>query len=448
MSQKHGGSKKASPSFNNSKREHVTVQIEGGHEERPAPENSEQITDNGKRETKKSSKTVGGIVGRWKNLLSKPSKNSEVISKTKTKDKSVRDKVSERTEDALNTMDIKEDSLPTSKLKPKKKVKSLKDGRQKAITDEKEYKITTKANEHSTTMSQDDDEIQILSEAENTSDDDSQQTSIRSFKDELEKARREPMKNNRSSKESKNVKSKSEVKADLLKEKFKAMKSKVREKVKKSPEHLVHFEKTKALTAEEEKAHEKTIKAQKLSSRWQANTPTKLDSINRDLLLGITIHSSDMLPLDPNIIHPVVKVTVMKQDGSMFRKSDELKNESTEHTKSDAERKSERKRRRKREVKSSEDSAQTNPLSPIMTQPFRMTMRNPTFCPTWNELLLYDEPFRKFIQQESNAIVFFEIMDFLPMTQGAEAPTSGFHGRLILTGSLLVFVCIIWIFVQ
>lgn len=184
---------------------------------------------------------------------------------------------------------------------------------------------------------------------------------------------------------------------------------------------------------------EKTVKTKsksKTHDKQRENIPC-IDSISgKDLLFGVTIHSSDMLPLNPNVIHPVVKVTVMYQNGKLLRRNKDAVKSIEEESK-----KSEKKTKRRTKQFENEGSdeecttKQTESVLPIMSQPCRARQSIPTFVPTWNELLVFEEPFKRFAianentPEEKQPIVFFEVMDFLPMnSSGNLVSYSGFHG--------------------
>jgi len=74
----------------------------------------------------------------------------------------------------------------------------------------------------------------------------------------------------------------------------------------------------------------KTSTPKSKSSQQQLSEVHELDSLSKrkkkivelpsNLLFGITIHKSDLLPMDPNLIHPVIKVTLMTQDGFFIKR--------------------------------------------------------------------------------------------------------------------------------
>lgn len=140
-------------------------------------------------------------------------------------------------------------------------------------------------------------------------------------------------------------------------------------------------------------------------------------------VLGICIHNSDLLPADSNIVHPVVKVTIMDQDGSYIQKgkfynqTSSERNDSEESNDQDG-RKKRRRRRKRRGLSSKNENGSrltSQMILPMMTQPYELL--SPSFQPTWNELIVFDEVFKKFVHENSNCIFFFEIMDFLPMSR-------------------------------
>ena len=63
-----------------------------------------------------------------------------------------------------------------------------------------------------------------------------------------------------------------------------------------------------------------------------------------------------------------------------------------------------------------ENSNVTNIL-PLMTQPFDFKQKN-SIVPKWEELLLFNENFETVfeIDKNKNVLMFFEIIDFLPMS--------------------------------
>ena len=63
-----------------------------------------------------------------------------------------------------------------------------------------------------------------------------------------------------------------------------------------------------------------------------------------------------------------------------------------------------------------ENSNVTNIL-PLMTQPFDFKLKN-SIVPKWEELLLFNENFETVfeIDKNKNVLMFFEIIDFLPMS--------------------------------
>lgn len=130
------------------------------------------------------------------------------------------------------------------------------------------------------------------------------------------------------------------------------------------------------------------------------------------LFFGVTIHSADLLlpELDPNVLHPLVKVTLMTQDGKSIPKRDDFWWFSNNPTNNPAHMK-------KRKSKSS--GGVNSYILPVMTAPFHFKFNrmnpNPSLVPVWEELVLFPEPFHVLLKEHPGLIIFFEVMDFLPM---------------------------------
>lgn len=167
---------------------------------------------------------------------------------------------------------------------------------------------------------------------------------------------------------------------------------------------------------------------QKLLDRIEVTDLTS----GKELLFGVTLHSSDTLPLDPNVIHPVVKVTVMYQNGMYMKRTATTGQVAQDPTGKSDGKKSKRSSRRAKDKDQEEFTENVGEATlPIMSQPCRSQHSIPTFAPAWNELLVFEEPLRRFSTESSDSdpILFFEIMDFLPMkNNGTNIPVTGFHG--------------------
>ena len=98
-----------------------------------------------------------------------------------------------------------------------------------------------------------------------------------------------------------------------------------------------------------------------------------------------------------------------------------------------------RKRQRKLEdFKIEPTEGNSSAIPSIMTQPCNLTKCFPTFAPVWNELLLFEEPYRKFVKnsnqlgyRDAETIIFFELMDFLPFGEKENSFfEGGYHGNM------------------
>ena len=189
----------------------------------------------------------------------------------------------------------------------------------------------------------------------------------------------------------------------------------------------------------------------------QVSTPSKRQrrraqkTEQSDKFLGVTIHNCDLLPIDPNIVHPVVKVILLNEDGTVLEKTKSTNNTTSpdrhdkKHDKKDK-RKARDKQPEGKSVKGKDSGSRPkedlpatkfSPTSvlPIMTQPCKLGYYLPTFAPMWNELLVFEEPFARTVHPDSTAILFFEVMDFLPASGAAQVGSKLFkeyHGELFV----------------
>ena len=69
-----------------------------------------------------------------------------------------------------------------------------------------------------------------------------------------------------------------------------------------------------------------------------------------------------------------------------------------------------------RRVTSYYESSSVTKILPLMTQPFDYKQKQ-SILPKWEELLLFNENFEQVFQTDKNknVVIFFEIIDFLPM---------------------------------
>ena len=70
-----------------------------------------------------------------------------------------------------------------------------------------------------------------------------------------------------------------------------------------------------------------------------------------------------------------------------------------------------------RRVTSFYEDAKVTSILPLMTQPFDFKQRQ-SIVPKWEELLLFNDNFEKVFETDKNknVVMFFEIIDFLPMS--------------------------------
>lgn len=107
-------------------------------------------------------------------------------------------------------------------------------------------------------------------------------------------------------------------------------------------------------------------------------------------LLGVKIHHSDLLPNDPHIRHPVVRLTIMDQEGNYFRKNGSERSDKTELPKNDL-------------------RSGRNYGDQVMTQPFHIGRSGfYRLLPKWEEMFIIPEPLEKFLSPDANAIFFLK----------------------------------------
>ncbi|XP_064605140.1 jouberin-like [Liolophura sinensis] len=130
-------------------------------------------------------------------------------------------------------------------------------------------------------------------------------------------------------------------------------------------------------------------------------------------ILAVTIHRTDKLKNDFYILHPLVRVHVVNEKtGNYLRK---------QHS--------------DRPVTSFYENNQDNLgyIQPIITQPYDFKEKRSTL-PMWEELLVFNENFNYFIQQDPKVIIFFELLDFVSMNTASrqydQAKTQGGWHRI------------------
>ncbi|EDV23137.1 uncharacterized protein TRIADDRAFT_58114 [Trichoplax adhaerens] len=128
-------------------------------------------------------------------------------------------------------------------------------------------------------------------------------------------------------------------------------------------------------------------------------------------ILTIAVHKADQLELDVHVKHPLVRIHLVDiSNGQYVKKSNRDKSVVSYYE--------------------NENDA-VDYILPVMTQPYDYK-KHRSFTPHWEELILYNEAFSCFVKQDqSQTIVFFEILDFLGMnitnTAAAANQNGGWH---------------------
>ncbi|XP_072768019.1 jouberin isoform X2 [Nerophis lumbriciformis] len=161
--------------------------------------------------------------------------------------------------------------------------------------------------------------------------------------------------------------------------------------------------KPKSVTAEAETGdqdpdadveHKKKKKKTKKSTVDQDETRAVPDD---GLVLGVYVHRTDSLKTDLRISHPMVKVHLVDEvTGHYVKKEDSH-----------------------RPVSSFYEQDRVDHILPIMTQPFDFK-KNKSVVPEWQEQIIFNEPFRHFVQKDPKGpkvVLFFEILEFLSMEE-------------------------------
>ncbi|XP_044750338.1 jouberin-like [Coccinella septempunctata] len=132
-----------------------------------------------------------------------------------------------------------------------------------------------------------------------------------------------------------------------------------------------------------------------------SNYPPPKDEKVVNNVLNITIHKTDKLQLNSFVIHPVVKIHIVDiHTGRYFPKN------------------------HKRSVTyPPEDNL--DHLAPIMTHPYSLQEKR-SLIPSWEETILIYEDYSYIVDQKENIIIFFELLDFLPMPL-INNKTKGWH---------------------
>ena len=145
----------------------------------------------------------------------------------------------------------------------------------------------------------------------------------------------------------------------------------------------------------EKRKHKHEEKPQSPVRSDQKEIDPNLARAERNHVIGVFIHESEVLELDFLVCHPVVKVSIV--DGA----SGQLLNKSVPD----------------RRVTSYYENEAVTKILPLMTQPFDFKQKQ-SIVPKWEELLLFNDNFDDTFEagKNKNVVIFFEILDFLPMT--------------------------------
>lgn len=129
----------------------------------------------------------------------------------------------------------------------------------------------------------------------------------------------------------------------------------------------------------------------------EINQPPTNQFIEDGNILGVEVHNSDHLRSDLMFVsHPVVAVSVVDTiTGKLLLKLD-----------------------KSRRVTSYYENENVSEILPLMTQPYNFK-ENKSLLPRWNELLIFNEPFNRFITPSTDCkpVLFFVIKDFVTMAK-------------------------------
>ncbi|KAF5303974.1 hypothetical protein FQA39_LY01759 [Lamprigera yunnana] len=154
--------------------------------------------------------------------------------------------------------------------------------------------------------------------------------------------------------------------------------------------------------------------------QYENEKPTKLKrrisktekSSNKPLytyeeLIAITLHKTDRLKLDSLVVHPLVKVHIIKVDtGEYLLKSN-----------------------KNRSVVFYYEDENLNYVTPVLSQPYNLYKKHTT-CPAWEETIVINEDINYFLNKDT--MLFFEIVDFVSFNvvvaqSGGKGLSQGWH---------------------
>ncbi|XP_074640564.1 jouberin-like isoform X2 [Tubulanus polymorphus] len=116
-------------------------------------------------------------------------------------------------------------------------------------------------------------------------------------------------------------------------------------------------------------------------------------------VLGVNIHRTDKLKTDLSVSHPLVRVHVVNSETGTYLPKQSSGRPVTSYYET--------------------QNDHVNFVLPMMSQPYDFKKHQSTI-PVWEELILFNENYNYFLNEESNVILFFELLDFLTMNQAKE----------------------------
>ncbi|XP_053394001.1 jouberin-like isoform X2 [Mercenaria mercenaria] len=193
-------------------------------------------------------------------------------------------------------------------------------------------------------------------------------------------------------------------------EEVESPKEKVKKKKKKKDKEEEEGEKEGEEEEEAPKPKERKKKKKKGTEETEAVEeeeagPSGLDVEDEGRILAVTVHRTDKLKNDFYIMHPMIRVHILDElTGKYLPKQHkdravtsyyETKNENVKH------------------------------VLPIMTKPFDFK-QNKSVLPVWEELLVFNENYNYFIQDNPKVLLVFELLDFVSMNRAAKSD-EGWH---------------------
>ncbi|XP_069701655.1 jouberin-like [Periplaneta americana] len=154
------------------------------------------------------------------------------------------------------------------------------------------------------------------------------------------------------------------------------------------------------------KSKEEKVETSLTAAREEENQPSGL---NYDKIIGIFIHRSECLQIDPLVRHPLVKVHLLDAaTGNYLKKSNN-----------------------ERSVSFYYENREVDYILPLMTEVFDFKERR-SLVPFWEELLVFNEDFEYILQDKPSVLILFEILDFVNFSVASSqyrklGPEGGWH---------------------